>query len=67
MIIDLIVSIIQKFIDLIEQFFEIVFGGVNFAVLWNWLPADIGAAASGLIIILFGMALITFVRRFLPF
>lgn len=60
-------GIIEAFINLAQTFFNNVFGGVNFAVLWNWLPGDIGAAAASLIAILFGIALIKGIRNFLPF
>ena len=67
MIIDILQSVIEKFIDLYQEFFDFVFGDVNFAVLWRWLPSDIGAAATLLISVLFGIALINMIRRFLPF
>lgn len=67
MILDLISTLLEKFIGFLDSFFEYVFGGVQFDILWNWLPADIGNSASVLIVILFGLALISFVRRFLPF
>lgn len=67
MIVDSIVAIIQKFIELLDDFFDYVFGSVQFAVLWNWLPSPIGEAATTLIVVLFGLALISVVRRFLPF
>lgn len=60
-------NIISSFINLIQSFFDFVFGGVNFSVLWSWLPSDIGSAASSLIAILFGFALLSYIRKFLPF
>lgn len=67
MILDVLSEIFQKFIALLDTFFQYVFGGVRFSVLWSWLPSDIGDAASSLIVVLFGLALISFVRHFLPF
>lgn len=67
MILDLIITVINKFLELLDSFFQYVFGGVQFSVLWSWLPLDIGSAASVLIVFLFGLALISFVRKFLPF
>lgn len=67
MILDLIAQVLQKFIDLLDKFFNYVFGGVQFDVLWRWLPSDIGSSATALIAVLFGLALISFVRHFLPF
>lgn len=60
-------SIISAFIELANTFFEYIFGGVQFSVLWSWLPSDIGSAALSFISILFGIALIAGIRRFLPF
>lgn len=60
-------TIIDSFIRLIQSFFEFVFGGVQFSVLWSWLPSDIGSAAASLIAILFGFALLSYIRKFLPF
>lgn len=67
MILDVLSEIIQKFVGLLDSFFDYVFGGVQFSVLWSWLPSDIGVAASTLIVFLFGLALISFIRKFLPF
>lgn len=67
MIAELMQSLIEKFIGFLDTFFEYVFGGVDFDVLWRWLPADIGSSASVLIVLLFGLALISLVRKFLPF
>lgn len=67
MIADIIAAIIDKFLELSETLFETVFGGVDFAVLWSWLPSDIGAAAAVLVAVLFGVSLISLIRRFLPF
>lgn len=60
-------GIIARFIELAQTIFNSVFGGVDFAVLWRWLPGDIGAAAMSFIAVLFGLAIIKGVRNFLPF
>lgn len=60
-------SVLQSFIDLAHTFYDWVFGAVDFAVLWRWLPSDIQSAASTLLALLFGFALIQMIRRFLPF
>lgn len=65
--IQLVQNIITKFISLAEEIFEYIFEGVNFNILWSWLPQDIYEAASGLILILFAIALIKGIRTFLPF
>lgn len=60
-------EIFAAFLDLSERIYEAVFENVDFGVLWRWLPSDIGTAASALIVVLFGIALISMIRRFLPF
>lgn len=60
-------TVLQSFLNLAQTFFDFVFGSVDFGVLWRWLPSDIGSAASTLIVVLFGFALIHMIRRFLPF
>lgn len=44
-----------------------IFGDVQFSVLWNWLPSDIQAACAALIVILFILAIIRFMRSIWPF
>lgn len=63
----LLARIVQKFIDLVQDAFDLVFGNVNFSVLWSWLPGDIGTAASAILFLLFAFALVNVIRRFLPF
>lgn len=65
--ISIIQGIIEKFINLGQEIFEYIFSGVQFSVLWSWLPTDIQTAASTFIVILFVIALIKGVRNFLPF
>lgn len=65
--ISLIQGIIEKFINIGQEIFEYIFSGVDFSVLWSWLPNDIQIAASTFIVILFVIALIKGVRNFLPF
>lgn len=60
-------AIIAKFIALCERIFNLIFGNVQFSVLWDWLPHDIQVAASSFIIILFALAIAHLVRSFLPF
>lgn len=65
--ITIIQSIISAFIELATNIFNYVFEGVDFSVLWNWLPQDIQTTAASFIVILFAIALINGVRKFLPF
>lgn len=65
--ITLIENIISKFIALAERVFNYIFGDVQFSVLWDWLPQDIQNAAVSFIVILFAIALIAGIRKFLPF
>lgn len=65
--INLIQSAITEFISLAEEFFQTIFGNVQFSILWSWLPTDIQTAAVTFIVILFAIAIIRGVRAFLPF
>lgn len=67
MTVNILESIISSFITFAQTVFDSIFGGVNFGVLWSWMPGDIGAAALSFIAILFGLALIKGIRNFLPF
>lgn len=60
-------GIISSFIELATNIFDYVFEGVNFSILWSWLPQDIQTTAASFIVILFAIALINGVRKFLPF
>lgn len=65
--ISIIENIINSFIELGERIFNYIFEGVDFTVIWNWLPSDIGSAALSFIAILFAFALIGAIRKYLPF
>ena len=65
--ISLIQNIISRFIALAQELFEYIFSGVQFDVLWSWLPSDIQTAAASFIIVLFAIAVISGIRKFLPF
>lgn len=63
----LLALIIQKFLDLAQDAYDLVFGNVDFTVLWSWLPSDIGSAAAAIVFLLFAFVLVNVIRRFLPF
>lgn len=63
----IIENIISKLLALGQEFFEYIFDGVNFSVLWSWCPSDIQSAATAFIAALFALAIIRAVRVFLPF
>lgn len=65
--IEIIQGIISTFIDVGQDIFEYVFDGIDFSVLWSWLPTDIETAAGTFIVVLFVIAIINGVRKFLPF
>lgn len=65
--ISIIQGIISAFLDLAESIFNYIFGDIQFSVLWDWLPTDIQTAAATFIVLLFAIALISGIRKFLPF
>lgn len=65
--IQVIQGIISSFIEVAQNVFNYIFGDIDFTVLWNWLPTDIQTAAAAFIVILFAIALIGGIRKFLPF
>lgn len=67
MIIQLIDTVVTKLFALAQRIFNWLFGSIDFTVLWNWLPADIQAAAAFFVLLLFLLAIIKFIRSILPF
>lgn len=67
MIIQLIETVVTKLFQLAQTIFNWLFGSIDFTVLWNWLPADIQAAAAFFVMLLFLLAIIKFIRSILPF
>lgn len=65
--IELLQDLISRFIAFAQSIFQAIFGGIDFTVLWSWLPSDIQAAANYLILVLFVLVIIDVIRRFLPF
>lgn len=64
---NIVESIIEKFISIGQEIYQFVFGDVDFGVLFYWVPDDIFATAMQFILILFMIALIKMIRNFLPF
>lgn len=65
--IEILQEIISSFIGVAQDIFEYIFDGIDFSVLWSWLPTDIETAAATFIVVLFAIAIISGVRKFLPF
>lgn len=63
----LLQSLYEKIVAFIQQIFNMIFGEWTYNVLFSWLPSDIQAAVTFLIIFLFGLALVKIIRSFLPF
>lgn len=47
--------------------FEGIFSDVDFTVLYNWLPSDIQAAITGIIVVLLFLAIIGLVKKIVVF
>lgn len=62
----LIEGLFQKLIEFVQWLFNQVFGGWNFGVLFSWLPSDIIAAVNYLIIFLFGLVVLKWIKDLLP-
>lgn len=62
----LIEGLFQKLIDFVQWLFNQVFGSWNFGVLFSWLPSDIIAAVNYLIIFLFGLVVLKWIKDLLP-
>lgn len=63
----LIQALLSWIINLVTSIWNLIFGDVQFSVLWNWLPSDIQVACASLIMLLFILVLIRFIRSILPF
>lgn len=64
--INLISQFIQWFINLSQQIFNYLFGDIDFAVLWRWLPNDIQSACNALLIIFFALVIWRLIKGLLP-
>lgn len=63
----IVATILNSLKQLGDTIWNVIFGNVNFGVLWSWLPSDIAAACTGLVLLLFSLAVIKFIRSILPF
>lgn len=63
---DLLQGLYQAFIEFVQYVFNAIFGEWNYQVLFSWLPADILAAATTIILVLFGYALIRWIASIIP-
>lgn len=67
MIVDLFSQIVQAILGVLQRIFNAIWGAVDFTVLYSWLPSDIQAAFTALILILFGLAIARALKSVLPF
>lgn len=67
---DIITDLLADLYDLLVQFiqwlFNLVFGDWNYQVLFGWLPSDILAAVTFIILFLFGLAVIKWFKNLIP-
>lgn len=52
--------------EFLEWLFNFIFGEWNYHVLFNWLPSDIIAAVNFIIVFLFGLAVLKWIKSLLP-
>ena len=64
--INLIAQFITWFLNLSETIFNYIFGNIDFGILWRWLPNDIQAACTSLIILFFALVIWKFIKGLLP-
>lgn len=64
---NLLTSLVEYFLTGAQRLFDLVFGDIDFSVLWGWLPADIASACSTLVVLLFAFAFIAFMQKVIPF
>lgn len=67
MIVDLFSQIVSSVLSVVQRIFNAIWGGVDFSVLYSWLPSDIQAAFAALILVLFGLAIFRAIKSILPF
>lgn len=59
-------TVIQKLLTFIQSLWNQIFGGWNYQNIFYWLPSDIQAAASLIILTLFVFALWKLLMQILP-
>lgn len=67
MIETLLTSLYEKLLSFLSALFNAIFGGWNWQALFSWLPSDILTAATGFILVCFGITLIRIIKDLLPF
>lgn len=65
--IEIITSVLQWFYNMAQTLFQEFFGHIQFSVLWTWLPGDIQAACTALLVVFFALVLWRFIKQLLPF
>lgn len=56
----------QALITFVQDIFDLVFGNWDYDVIITWLPNDIVSAIELFILVLFGFAVIKFIRSLIP-
>lgn len=63
---ELLTDLYELIIEFVQWVFNQIFGNWNYQVLFNWLPSDILAAVTFIILFLFGLALFKFIKNIIP-
>lgn len=63
---NLLYDLYDVLLDFVQWVFNQIFGNWNYQVLFNWLPSDILAAVTFIILFLFGLALFKFIKNIIP-
>lgn len=67
MIESLLSSLYDKLLTFLSSLFDAVFGSWNWSALFSWLPSDILTAATGFILVCFGITFLRILKDILPF
>lgn len=67
MIETLLTALYTKLITFLSGLFTAIFGNWQWQALFDWLPSDILAAATGFILVCFGLAMLRILRSIIPF
>lgn len=63
---ELLTDLYELIIEFVQWVFNQIFGNWDYQVLFNWLPSDILAAVTFIILFLFGLALFKFIKNIIP-
>ena len=63
----LLTALFNKLITFVQDVFNAIFGNWNYGVLFSWLPADIQASVTYIILFLFAIAVFNLIKNLNPF